>query len=200
MCGKAWCESGNIFLSIVNKISAFRRLWLDGCEVRFSLKFFCPWQSRLSRSWPELSLQGVWDGAGHQKGFGFFMSTDSFRVLPKIEAALEESLLTAILPLRVRYGHEDAIRRLDFALLDKVRLREVVFLVVDDGSAADLAERTGERSRELGFGHVRHGRAEVLVRARQEARGDDSKVGVLLMRYLERRVSPKMFLKKTEVP
>ena len=42
-------------------------------------------------------------------------------------------MLTVILPLRVRNGHEDAIRRLDFALFDNVRPQEVGFLVVDDG-------------------------------------------------------------------
>ena len=88
-----------------------------------------------------------------EKGSGFFMSSDPSRVLSKIEAVPEGCLLTAILPLRVRNGHEDA--RLDFALLDKQRPREVDFLVVDDGSAPDLAERVGERCRELGFGYVR---------------------------------------------
>ena len=83
------------------------------------------------------------------------MSNDPLRVLSKIEAVPEACLLTAILPLRVRDGHEDAIRRLDFALLDKVRPLEVGFLVVDDGSALDLAERVGERCRQLDFGHVR---------------------------------------------
>jgi hypothetical protein len=83
------------------------------------------------------------------------MCRDSSRVLSKIEAVPEGCLLTAILPLRVRNGHEDAIRRLDFALLDKLRPREVGFLVVDDGSAPDLAERVGERCRQLGFGYVR---------------------------------------------
>jgi predicted glycosyltransferase involved in capsule biosynthesis len=85
----------------------------------------------------------------------FFMSNDPLRVLSKIEAVPEACLLTVIVPLRVRDGHEDAIKRLDFALMDSERPREVGFLVVDDGSAADLAERVRERCRQLGFGYVR---------------------------------------------
>lgn len=61
------------------------------------------------------------------------MSSIPSRVLSKIEAVPEGCLLTAILPLHVRNGHEDAIRRLDFALLDKQRPQEVGLLVLDDG-------------------------------------------------------------------
>ena len=70
----------------------------------------------------------------------FFMSNDPLRVLSKIQAVPEACLLTVIVPLRVRDEHEDAIKRLDFALMDSERPREVGFLVVDflvvdDGSA-----------------------------------------------------------------
>jgi hypothetical protein len=65
----------------------------------------------------------------------FFMSTDPLRVFSKTDSVPEECLLTVIVPLRVRNGHEDAIKRLDFALIDRERPREVGFLVVDDGSA-----------------------------------------------------------------
>ena len=107
------------------------------------------------RSRLEFLPRSMWDGAGHRKGPAFFMSSDPLRVLSKIEAVPEGCLLTVILPLRVRNGHEDAIKRLDFALLDKKRPRELGFLVVDDGSAADLAERVVERCRQLGFGYLR---------------------------------------------
>ncbi len=63
------------------------------------------------------------------------MSSDPLRVLSKIEVVPEACLLTVIVPLRVRDGHEDAIKRLDFALMDSVRPREVSSLVVDNGSA-----------------------------------------------------------------
>jgi len=63
------------------------------------------------------------------------VSNDPLRVLPKIEAVPEACLLTVIVPLRVQDGHEDAIKRLDFALMDSERPREVGFLVVDNGSA-----------------------------------------------------------------
>jgi len=89
------------------------------------------------------------------EGVRFFMSNDPLRVFSKIEAVPEACLLTAIVPLRLRDGHEDAIKRLDFALMDSERPREVSSLVVDDGSAADLAERVGERCQQLDFGHVR---------------------------------------------
>jgi len=75
--------------------------------------------------------------------------------LSQTDSVPDECLLTVIVPLRVRDGHEDAIKRLDFALMDSERPREVGFLVVDDGSAADLAERVRERCRQLDFGHVR---------------------------------------------
>jgi hypothetical protein len=55
----------------------------------------------------------------------FFMSNDPLRVFSKIEAVPEACLLTVIVPLRVRDGHEDAIKRLDFALMDSERPREV---------------------------------------------------------------------------
>jgi hypothetical protein len=85
----------------------------------------------------------------------FFMSNDPLRVLSKIEAVPEACLLTVIVPLRLRDGHEDAIECLDFALMESERPREVGFLVVDDRSAPDLAERVGERCRELGCGYLR---------------------------------------------
>ena len=69
------------------------------------------------------------------EGVRFFMSNDPLRVFSKIEAVPEACLLTVIVPLRLRDGHEDAIKRLDFALMDCERPREVGFLVVDDGSA-----------------------------------------------------------------
>ena len=69
------------------------------------------------------------------EGVRFFMSYDPLRVLSKIEAVPEACLITVIVPLRVRAGDEDAIKRLDFALMDSERPREVGFLVVDDGSA-----------------------------------------------------------------
>ena len=68
------------------------------------------------------------------------MTCNLINLLSQIDSVPEECLLTVIVPLRVRNGHEDAIKRLDFALMDRERPREVGFLVVDDGSAADLAE------------------------------------------------------------
>jgi len=83
------------------------------------------------------------------------MSSNLKKNLSQTDSVPDECFLTVIVPLRVRDGDEDAIKRLDFALMDSERPREVGFLVVDDGSAADLAERVRERCRQLGFGYVR---------------------------------------------
>ncbi len=63
------------------------------------------------------------------------MSSNLIKYLSQTDYVLDKCLLTVIVPLRVRDGHEDAIKRLDFALMDRERPREVGFLVVDDGSA-----------------------------------------------------------------
>jgi hypothetical protein len=63
------------------------------------------------------------------------MSSNLIKNLSQTDSVPDECLLTVIVPLRVRDGDEDAIKRLDFALLDSERPREVGFLVVDDGSA-----------------------------------------------------------------
>ena len=83
------------------------------------------------------------------------MTCNLINFLSQTDSVPDECLLTVIVPLRVRDGHEDAIECLDFALMESERPREVGFLVVDDRSAPDLAERVGERCRELGCGYLR---------------------------------------------
>jgi predicted glycosyltransferase involved in capsule biosynthesis len=67
----------------------------------------------------------------------------------------EDVLVTVTLPIRATDAADLLITRLDYALMDEDRPREVGFLVVDDGSPADVSTTIQQRCAANGYGYLR---------------------------------------------
>lgn len=77
------------------------------------------------------------------------------RLITHVKDVPENARVTVMLPLRATQPDDLLLTRLDHALLDEDRPREVGFLVVDDGSPEHVSDAIQQRCAASGFGYLR---------------------------------------------